>query len=196
MSRLDRWPGSCRVVRGGAVVKLRERRMLPQAKWIVTLTLNVLLSEVRYSREGTARMSHHEKSSRSQPVRNTFISYVLYRLGVAARKLLGEALRWQGQVHGGGVGREEHGPHPGIVRWHSGCQHAHGEKEHSTFYEYMTMAFVNAANLHRHGAKCNMLRKPETASVNSVGCDLRLSCAPLPLRFCRCTGLCFVSVCR
>lgn len=46
---------------------------------------------------------------------------------VVARKFLGETLRRQSQVHRGGMGREEHGPRPGVFRCYAGRQHAQGD---------------------------------------------------------------------
>lgn len=43
--------------------------------------------------------------------------------------LLGEALRWKGQVHGGGLGGEKHGPHSTIVQRDLTVQHTLGETE-------------------------------------------------------------------
>lgn len=45
----------------------------------------------------------------------------------SARKFLGEALRRQGEVHRGGLGGQEHGPHPGVVQRHAGGQHTQGD---------------------------------------------------------------------
>ena len=40
--------------------------------------------------------------------------------------LLGEALRWQSQVHREGVGGEEHGPRPAIISRHLSKKRAQG----------------------------------------------------------------------
>ena len=55
-------------------------------------------------------------------------SRLLTLVARTARMLLGEALRWQGQVHRGGVGGEEHGPHTEVLQRHVAEQHAQGEQ--------------------------------------------------------------------